>query len=60
MNISEIKDQAFRVIQRSPELYKQWNDCKLQSERDNMMFEQVYKLAYREGYIEFTRNFQGD
>jgi hypothetical protein len=60
MNISEIKDQAFRVIQMSPELYKQWNDCKLQSEREDMMFEQVYKLAYIKGYVDVTKIFQGD
>ena len=50
MNIREKMDQAFNHIQSDPDRWKKWNECIHQSQRDEMMAEAMYNLAFVEGY----------
>ena len=52
MNIREKMDQAFRNIQSNPELWKAWNACIHQSQRDEMMAQALYDIAYKQGYAQ--------
>ena len=52
MNIREKMDQAFKVIQQSPELYKAWHECKTQQERDLMLAQELWDIAFQEGYAQ--------
>lgn len=40
-----IREQAFRVIQKDPELWKQWHQCLDEWDRANMLIEQAYLLG---------------
>lgn len=52
MNIREKMDQAFKVIQSNPDLWKAWHDCVHRFQRDEMMARELWKLAYQEGYAQ--------
>ena len=52
MDIREKMEQAFKTIQASPVLYKAWNDCKTQQDRDVMMAQELWDLAFQAGYEE--------
>jgi hypothetical protein len=46
MDIRSIREQAFKVIQNNPMLYKQWHEVRSQEERDDMIMEQVYHIGW--------------
>ena len=50
IDIKAIREQAFRAIMDNPELRDAWNNALHQSERDELMLEEVYKIAYDAGY----------
>ena len=49
MTIQAKMNQAFQTIQANTVLYKAWNDCKTQAERDEMMAEVLWNMAYNQG-----------
>ena len=52
MNMQEKLDEAFRVIQQSPQLYKLWNECRTQRDRDLMVARELWDLAFQAGYAQ--------
>ena len=56
MTIREKMELAFRGIQKDPELYQQWCDCKSEQERQIMMAEALWDMAFQEGYSECYRD----
>ena len=52
MNIKDIRERAFRAIMNNPKLRFAWNNALRQSERDEMMMEQVYRIGHDAGYLD--------
>ena len=50
MDIRVKMNEAFRIIQRNPGLYKQFHECVTQEERVVMLADQLWTIAYNEGY----------
>ena len=50
LNIREKMDQAFREIQKYPAVYQRWCDCKSEQERQEMLAEALWEMAFQEGY----------
>jgi len=52
MNIADKRDQAFRNIQANPELWKAWNECHTQQDRDLILSQALWDMAYDEGQVQ--------
>lgn len=50
MNIREKLDQSFQTIQHSPVLWKAWHECQNQQDRVLMLAQEVWDIAFQEGY----------
>ena len=51
MNLSELSNKAFRMIQADKALYQQWNDAKTETDRKLMLLEQAYTIGYTDGMM---------
>ena len=58
--IIEVQSRAFKNIQDNPVLYKKWHECFTERERQDMIAEQVWAIAYQEGYDRGVMNCQGN
>ena len=56
MNIQDKLNQAFRNIQSDPTLWRAWNDCLTQGDRDAMLSEALWNLAYSEALADSKKN----
>jgi hypothetical protein len=49
MDIRQKMEQAFKVIQSDPELWKAWHSCIHRFQRDAMLAQALWDIAFREG-----------
>lgn len=52
---TDIRARAFKIIQNDPDMYKEWNCAKMQSDRDLLMTKVIYEMGhvvgYEDGYV---------
>jgi hypothetical protein len=43
---SEIRTKAFHQIQQTPDMWRDWNNAKTESDRELLIIEMVWSMAY--------------
>lgn len=46
----EVKSKAFHQIQQTPDMWRDWNNAKTESDRELLIIEMVWSMAYTECY----------
>ena len=46
----KLREISFKAIQEDETLWKEWNEAKDQSERELLITESIYKIAYLHGF----------
>lgn len=46
----EVKSKAFYQIQQTPDMWRDWNNAKTESDRELLIIEMVWSMAYTECY----------